>query len=1398
MSSLDHAAARPSRSSARRSHGAAPFAKALSCLLAVALATGLCPAVALAEPEPGPGSTAPGAPDDINVPSSPDADQPEPANNPGAVPPANDAEEAPASPAAPPAPEPGPDADVRTASEPEANGYYQYVKTSLSEEDLTQNLTALCNREIEGPQSETLLALPSAITIDMFAWSEYSNEGQPASFSLAGDGADAPQLLMIDDFMVPAPIVDIIVKPTKKTRIKKGLSTAGGIVGMISDFMAHHRIKQIVKDMDALSGQIDLLYRNTNIISEQIAELKKLIEEESYKNDLQKFQEVYSRWEPRFKQVASYLEKMYGAVYEQEGAEDGVFVDQKQLEDSAETLMEYLRTLDITDMQNDLSQLSTLLSHATTQTGTSLVSSFNTVLDSRHIFQHQSIPSIDTFVTASSNVYYALARLYTERVGSDAYVTDPTAFGIELDSLDEYYSRMISDFDAVVADTRLMDFMRTVGFEEAQWDYVDTSLDASGSPTEAVKGDHFDVSELVFTSKEGDDRYNVMPDMLKQPFPITTYHDRYTGEELPNAALEGMGCYRVTSRATDTTYFIAERPLYRNINPSDEDYAPAPYDSDLWRYRISSSSGRPSHGDMYLKYDTSTQTHALVADADKLTADCANVNPGATSYSFASLISDALKDGHGQTSVIQNVADIDYIPTAQERVRAEGSISYFDPYVIPAQAYTPGSGLSLLDSFVEATYQDRYHWLIAIDFPKTTTDIYTAADFAKAAETFNTPYENQTYVLKSSITLDTNAEYLSRTLSNATFDGGGNTITYTKNDSQCNGDKQVVRYDQSSRQEGKPDGLFGSTDNATVKNLTVVGQLYQDQNNNFGTGGVVGYALNSTIDNVTSRVKVYNGGMFTGGVVGYAYYSSITNCTYEDMRTGFGNNHSWDGSVHGGSYFVGGIAGGFYGPSTEVEGHDFAKNRVVVLDESMRTDFAHTVYSDKWALGGVLGFIEGEAYTQERMVVDNCAYAGTPLASNSEENGSIVGKVTDAHAVFKNTRSTMTGNNGVLGKRFDGGKHLNGTASIEGFAELETLYTYFEYVVGFAFREATVEYRYPDGTVEYDYRGRVWYGDVIPVRDAPEGMCVADARWISDLEGGYEENALPWLWPEHDVLLTADSECAELMYPGAVTNELSSLYYNYDRLPLSGTLVVTYEPLVQGAFTAQVGGVQLEDGALRTVGVTLSRIIHAIKAGALDRDDVQAFLSDETLAALREAVESGAGITFDVAVSRQTDQALIDEAEAFLAKQGLADAQVLSHYDITITVLVNGKPVGTLDKLDRPVSFMMKPGGALEESRGYCAIAVHGRLGSNPQIELLDAQRLDGETLRISPERYSSFTLVSYDPAGGAADIAAQTQGKALASTGDGAAGMARMIALLALGALAACALSVRARKRRE
>jgi putative cell wall-binding protein len=174
-------------------------------------------------------------------------------------------------------------------------------------------------------------------------------------------------------------------------------------------------------------------------------------------------------------------------------------------------------------------------------------------------------------------------------------------------------------------------------------------------------------------------------------------------------------------------------------------------------------------------------------------------------------------------------------------------------------------------------------------------------------------------------------------------------------------------------------GLFGYVKDATIKNLTVSGQV----NGRYCSGGIVGQAMNSTIDNCVNKAAVQST-VNSGGIVGNALGSSaVQYCSNEGSINGTqyaggicGQTSSTtcvqkcinSGSVNG-SNRVGGITGGNLGIKDGIS-----------VDQCVN-------HGDVSANGNNVGGISG--YVQKP--VSSCYNTGTILGKISDSNTGIGG-----------------------------------------------------------------------------------------------------------------------------------------------------------------------------------------------------------------------------------------------------------------------------------------------------------------------------------------------------------------------------------------------------------------------
>ena len=173
---------------------------------------------------------------------------------------------------------------------------------------------------------------------------------------------------------------------------------------------------------------------------------------------------------------------------------------------------------------------------------------------------------------------------------------------------------------------------------------------------------------------------------------------------------------------------------------------------------------------------------------------------------------------------------------------------------------------------------------------------------------------------------------------------------------------------------GEAAGLFGVTESASVRNLTVTGRA----ENTFaaetaetrvegrypGTGGLVGVALSgTTVENCTSRVSVKGYGN-VGGLVGVVYNFGLASVRIDGCRS--------EAAVESLRGNAGGLLGRIYTAS--------AAFPAVVVSNSVNTADQTLTAEDRSRLGGIVGYIRAEAGL---VLLENCTNTGGITAKNS-------------------------------------------------------------------------------------------------------------------------------------------------------------------------------------------------------------------------------------------------------------------------------------------------------------------------------------------------------------------------------------------------------------------------------
>lgn len=192
-------------------------------------------------------------------------------------------------------------------------------------------------------------------------------------------------------------------------------------------------------------------------------------------------------------------------------------------------------------------------------------------------------------------------------------------------------------------------------------------------------------------------------------------------------------------------------------------------------------------------------------------------------------------------------------------------------------------------------------------------------------------------------------------------------------------------------------GLFGMTDDAQIRNVTLIGGSIEGTNN---VGALVGSANNTVIENVKSTADVTGTGTNIGGIVGSANNSTLKDLVNAGTITGTSNAGGIVGTITGTSN-AGGIVGSITdsvitgetynlgavtGTGANVGGiAGLAKNTIIGNDNSNDTD-AFTMYNrldvtGAYNVGGIVGSMSSNT------TVQNVENSGDILAKGSTTKG---------------------------------------------------------------------------------------------------------------------------------------------------------------------------------------------------------------------------------------------------------------------------------------------------------------------------------------------------------------------------------------------------------------------------
>ncbi len=206
---------------------------------------------------------------------------------------------------------------------------------------------------------------------------------------------------------------------------------------------------------------------------------------------------------------------------------------------------------------------------------------------------------------------------------------------------------------------------------------------------------------------------------------------------------------------------------------------------------------------------------------------------------------------------------------------------------------------------------------------------------------------------------------------------------------------------------GQPNGLFGTIENATIKNLTLSKSALNVTSNDLHAGGFAGKATNSTIDNCkfdgtvlsacaasfTSSSGTNGASAVAAGIVAYAINTNVTNCTITGtIETSKGQ-------------FTAGVAGHFEGGKID----------------NCKVERSAYIYSSMNHTGGIVGRMTKDAE------ITNCV-VDTPILCGWATNGGIAGRMQSG--VISNC--IVTSNSEVVGHKGQSAATYTDTGGLVG------------------------------------------------------------------------------------------------------------------------------------------------------------------------------------------------------------------------------------------------------------------------------------------------------------------------------------------------------------------------------
>ena len=289
------------------------------------------------------------------------------------------------------------------------------------------------------------------------------------------------------------------------------------------------------------------------------------------------------------------------------------------------------------------------------------------------------------------------------------------------------------------------------------------------------------------------------------------------------------------------------------------------------------------------------------------------------------------------------------------------------------------------------------------------------------------------------------------------------------------GEKRInnltINYLKADGTTEKHLGLFGSTGDATIKNLTIGGNINIVPSYS-NTGAIVGTALSNTlIDNCHNEVNITSqaSGYTNGGLVGALFSGTIKNSSNSGNISGGNNAGGLTGTINGdslieNSYNIGNISNTKGRHVGGLVGRDAKATDITTILNSYNNG---TVISNREIdgdsfTGGIVGFIYGvininKSYNSGEIRNDRKVYAQNidiPLGgligqingnnsnvikiTNSYNDGHLIGATRQGGLIGLNTNKAIT----IIDKCYNKGVNESQTAAGTYFTEISGLVGY--------------------------------------------------------------------------------------------------------------------------------------------------------------------------------------------------------------------------------------------------------------------------------------------------------------------------------------------------------------------